>query len=115
MACFPPEIQEIAHRLRGLIKEIVPNVTEAVYVGWQLIGYRLMDRRKGRYFCYIAPMSDQVRLGFEYGVLLTDERGILEGTGKQVRYVSLRPDQNLPIETLTTLIGDAATAAMLPR
>lgn len=115
LAAFPPQIQATAQRLRRLIMELAPNVTEAVYVGWHLLGYRLMDRKQGRYFCYIAPMHDQVRLGFEYGVLLTDKQGILQGAGKQVRYVSLRHDQELPIETLTGLIAEAAAVAILPR
>ena len=38
---FPPEMQTLANDLRALVKETVPNVKEAVYTGWKLIGYRV--------------------------------------------------------------------------
>jgi hypothetical protein len=45
LSTFPPEIQALAHELRSLVKETVPNVNESVYTGWKLIGYRV---KKGK-------------------------------------------------------------------
>jgi hypothetical protein len=84
----------------------VPEVEEAGYPGWKLIGYR-----HKRYFCFIAPKVDQVQLGFEHGRTLPDPAGLLEGTGKQVRYVTLYPEQDLPLVPLKELIGIAALRA----
>jgi hypothetical protein len=110
LADYPPQIQEMANALRRLVLDSVPNVTEAVYVGWRLIGYRQLDRKGGRYFAFVAPLPAEVRLGFEYGVALNDPHGLLEGTGSQVRHVVVRAREDLRPE-LAPLIAEAALVA----
>jgi hypothetical protein len=51
LAAFPPAIQALAEQLRALVKRTIPNVDEAVYPGWRLIGYRMREARRSRYFC----------------------------------------------------------------
>jgi len=111
LIAFPPAVAATAQWLRALVAQSVPNIQEAVYPGWKLIGYRQMDRPGGRYFCYIAPLADHVRLGFEYGVLLTDDHGLLEGDGTQVRYVALRAPAAIDPAPLAALIAEAAMVA----
>ena len=111
LAAFRPEIGALADRLRALIRQAVPNITEAVYPGWKLIGYRQLDGGKSRYFCYVAPYSDHVRLGFEYGVLLSDAAGLLEGAGTQVRHVTIRAASDIREPELAALIAEAAMVA----
>ena len=53
---FPPEIAALSNHLRGLIRRAVPDPIEAVYPGWKLIGYRVRDGARDRYFGYIAVM-----------------------------------------------------------
>lgn len=115
---FPPEIRALADRLRQLIRQTTPNIIEAVYPGWKLIGYREQDeqhnlagKRGSRYFCYVAPFEDRVVLGFEYGVLMANDAGLLEGGGKQVRYVTLRSQADLLPRELGALIAEAAMVA----
>jgi hypothetical protein len=111
LAPYPRQIREIANELRRLVLETVPNTTEAVYPGWRLIGYRQMDRPRGRYYCFVAPMSDHVRLGFEYGTSLTDDHRLLDGDGKQVRYVTVRDLASIDPERLEALVAEAAMIA----
>ena len=111
LATYPRQIREIATELRRLVLETVPNTTEAVYPGWRLIGYRQMDRPRGRYFCFVAPMSDHVRLGFEYGSSPTDDHRLLEDDGRQVRYVAGRELGSIVPERLSALIAEAAMVA----
>jgi len=96
-------------------RENAQSVDEAVYTGWRLIGYRLRDGRRSRYFCYIAPFEARVTLGFEYGVLLSNDAGLLEGTGTQVRYVTIRELDDIREQELTTLIAEAAAMATTVR
>ncbi len=103
-----PQIHQLIHRLRQLIRQVVPEVEEAGYPGWKLIGYR-----HGRYFCFIAPKEDRVYLGFEQGSTLPDPNGLLEGTGKQVRQVMLRPGPDLSLAPLKELIQIAALRALI--
>lgn len=111
LAAFPPEIRALADQLRQLIKQTIPHIVEAVYPGWKLIGYREQDGKRSRYFCFVAPFEDRVVLGFEYGVLMADVAGLLEGDGKQVRYVTLRSQANLRPHELSALIAEAAMVA----
>jgi hypothetical protein len=115
LATFPVDIRRLADQLRALIRRTIPNVDEAVYTGWRLIGYRVRDGRRSRYFCYIAPFEDRVTLGFEYGVLLSNDAGLLEGTGTQVRYVTIRELDDIREQALTALIAEAAAMAATVR
>ena len=111
LAGLPPQIQELAQRLRRLVKHTVPNVTEAVYPGWKLIGYRVKAGRRDAYFGFIAPLVDRVLLGFEYGVWLSDPRQLLGGDGKQVRQVTIRGSAGIRQAELAALITEAARIA----
>lgn len=111
LAAFPSQIHALADQLRELIKQTIPNTSEAVYLGWKLIGYREQDGRRGRYFCFVAPYPDRVVLGFEYGVLMDNQTGLLEGDGKQVRYVTLRSQDDIRPPELSALIAEAAMVA----
>jgi hypothetical protein len=115
LATFPAGIQALAGHLRALIRQTIPNVAEAVYPGWRLIGYRVPDGRRSWYFCYIAPFEERVTLGFEYGVLLSNDVGLLEGAGTQVRYVTIREPDDIREQELTALIAEAAAVAATVR
>jgi hypothetical protein len=112
LAAFPPEIQVLANALRELVKETVPNVKEAVYPGWKLIGYRVKKGRSDAYFCFIVPFPNRVMLGFEYGVQLFDPTLRLEGDGTQVRYLTVREKGDIESEVHRAFIAEAAQIAL---
>lgn len=111
LAAYAPHVRDLAQRLRGLVAESVPGAIERVAVGWQLIGYRVPDGRRSRYFCFVAPLADSVRLGFEYGVQLGGQAA-LEGDGTQVRYVTVRTSEEIDADRLAPLIAEAAMVAL---
>ena len=110
---FDPAVRETSRAAAALIHESVPGVIVRVHLGWNLIGYRCPAGRSSRYFCFIAPLDDHVRLGFEYGIALDDPDELLEGDGTQVRYVRL-DGRKMPL-SLRPLIREAAAVAQLPR
>ena len=112
LSAFPPEIQLLANELRALVKETTPNVKEAVYTGWKLIGYRVKEGRRDAYFCFIAPFPNRVMLGFEYGILLFDPNLRLEGEGTQVRYLTVREKEDIDPESFRVFIAEAAQIAL---
>jgi hypothetical protein len=111
LGSYSPEVQAIANALRQLIKATVPYVQERVALGWQLVGYRVPDGSRSRYFCFIAPFAQEVRLGFEYGVLMSNQTQ-LEGEGSQVRYVTLRSLDEIDGALFSPLIAEAAMVAI---
>jgi hypothetical protein len=72
LAEFPPPIRDVTNKLRALVKATLPDVAEAVYPGWRLIGYRVTESGREAYLGFVAPRPDSVMLGFEFGVLLSD-------------------------------------------
>jgi hypothetical protein len=112
LSSFPSTIQSLANELRALVKETVPNVNEAVYPGWKLIGYRAKQGRRSAYFCFIAPFENRIMLGFEYGIQLFDPELRLEGEGTQVRYLTVREQEDIQPEIFRTFIAEAAQIAL---
>lgn len=112
LSTFPPDMQTLANELRALVKETIPNVKEAVYPGWKLLGYRVKKGRSDAYFCFIAPFENRIMLGFEYGVQLFDPNLWLEGDGTQVRYLTVREKEDIQPEIFQAFIAEAAQIAL---
>ena len=73
LAIFPAEVQALANKLRSLIKRTVPNVIEAVYPGWRLIGYRVIEKEQRKDARYLK----QIHL-FEVSVVNTPMNPLAE-------------------------------------
>jgi hypothetical protein len=86
-AALPPDLRELADRLRRMVKEAAPRASEAIKWGMPVFEYKGM-------LCYIAGNAGNdgyVRLGFyKQGVYLSDPDGLLEGTGEAMRHVKIR-------------------------
>ena len=54
-----------------------------------------VEGKRSRYFCFVARHPDHVTLSFEYGVLLANDAGLLEGSGSQVRYATIRRAEDI--------------------
>lgn len=104
VAEYRPAVQSVVAALQAVVRAAVPEATEAAYPHWRGIGYR---HPKAGYFCGIFPQTDQVRLLFEFGILLPDTTGLLEGDGKQTRYLTITDAHAIPIAAIQQLIGEA--------
>ena len=60
-------------------------------------------------FAYVNAFKAHVNVGFFRGAELSDPTGLLEGTGKFMRHVKLRPDREVDATALLTLINAAYT------
>ena len=113
MAQAHPTMQAIVRRLRLLIAEIYPGVTEVVWGLQRIVGYGVGPKKMSEQFCYIAPQKNYVNLGFYYGADLEDPMNLLEGTGKQLRHVKIRSINEVENPALRALVQQASTH--LPR
>lgn len=104
LADHTPAIREAAERLREIVRKTVPQATETAHGFWHSINYRHPD---AGYFCGIFPRADAVLLVFEFGVLLPDPEGILEGKGKQVRQLRVERGKDIPVLPVRTLLREA--------
>ena len=58
-------------------------------------------------FAYVDAFTAHVNVGFFNGVALADPAGLLEGTGKFMRHVKLKPGQEIDSRALALLIERA--------
>ena len=58
-------------------------------------------------FAYVDSFTSHVNVGFFYGAVLDDPAGLLEGSGKRMRHVKLRPGRELDAAALGDLIAAA--------
>ncbi|MGC4000104.1 MAG: DUF1801 domain-containing protein [Anaeromyxobacter sp.] len=98
-----PAVAALVQAARRRVQEVVPEAAERLRAGWGIIGYDAP-----RYFAFVAPAKDHVRIGFERGVLLDDPAGLLQGEGTQVRHVEIRAARQLRSAALAALLRQAA-------
>jgi len=60
-------------------------------------------------FGYVNAFTSHVNVGFFRGAELTDPAGLLEGTGKYMRHVKVRPDGDIDAKALMGLVDSAYT------
>ncbi len=58
-------------------------------------------------FAYVNAFTAHVNVGFFRGAEIADPNGLLEGTGKFMRHVKLRPETDVDAKALTRLIKTA--------
>jgi hypothetical protein len=61
----------------------------------------------GAAFAYVGAFTAHVNVGFFQGAELPDPQGLLEGAGKFMRHVKLRPDVDVDAAALSALIEAA--------
>ncbi len=61
-------------------------------------------------FGYVNVFTAHVNVGFFLGATLSDPSGLLEGTGKRMRHIKLKPGKEIDAEALGRLIREAYVA-----
>src|SRR6195256_6699930 len=88
---YDREIRELALGLRALVLEEMAPCYENIYDAYSAvaIGYGTSDRLKDGIF-HIAVYAKAVNLGFNDGASLDDPKGILPGSGNQIRHITIK-------------------------
>ena len=61
----------------------------------------------GAAFAYVNTFTAHVNVGFFRGAEIADPEGLLEGTGRFMRHVKVRPDDDVDARALARLIDTA--------
>ena len=94
----PGELGAIAWHWFGIIRECGDDVRELLHDGHPTAC--IADAA----FAYVNAFKAHVNVGFFRGAELVDPARLLEGTGKSMRHVKLRPDVAIDAVALTNLI-----------
>ena len=103
-----PETRVVLSELRSLIMTTIPEATEKITLGRQSLNF---SHPNVGYFCRLCPVDDQVTVEFEFGVLLPDPDGVLQGNScaRQVRYARIRPFNAPPRAAFKRLLRAAVS------
>lgn len=92
------ELGAIARRWFDVMRRCGPDVVELMHDGYATVC--VADAP----FAYAGIFKAHVSVGFFQGVALPDPAGLLEGTGKAMRHVKVRPGIALDTAALEALI-----------
>lgn len=95
---LPGELASIARRWFTRMRGCGPEVRELLHDGCPTVCVQDAP------FAYVNAFRDHVNVGFFHGAALTDSAGLLEGTGKYMRHVKVRPGQTIDSSSLEELI-----------
>lgn len=98
------KILEIVNSLRTKIKKLFPEFEERGYPVWKAIGFR--DKNSG-YLCGIFPFEENVRLIFEWGILLNDPDQILLGDTKQIRFLEYSSNKEIDTNVIRNFLDQS--------
>jgi len=101
VADAPGPLAGLLERLRELVLQTAPAGVEET-IKWGHPSYDLSGD-----VCYLAAYTEHVNLGFYGGVDLADPAGLLEGTGKRLRHVKVRPGEPFPEADVRALLAEA--------
>ena len=98
MLAHAGELGEIALRWFEVMRNCGDDVRELLHDGHPTACVREAA------FGYVNAFTAHVNVGFFRGAELPDPKGLLEGTGKFMRHVKLRPGSDVDAKALTELI-----------
>lgn len=101
MEAHPGELGAIARRWFDVMRRCGDDVRELLHDGapTACIGDAA--------FGYVSAFTSHVNVGFFRGAELADPARLLEGTGKNMQHVKLRPGTDVDAAALSKLIGTA--------
>ena len=100
----PEDVAAKARELVGVLATIRPDLAAKVQQGWGSINFR---HKTAGFVCAVFPLADHVSLIFEQGRLLSNDHGLLQGDGKQVRFIRIDPQGKIPEGPIGLLLAEA--------
>lgn len=101
------EMQDLAIAVRNLIFEIEPKTVEVVWEQQKIAGFGTGPKKMTEHFSWVSAFTKHVALGFNYGSELPDPDGILEGSGKLMRHVKIKTNDDLKNPAITAMLRKA--------
>ena len=115
LAPYDRHISDLTLALREMILDEAPGAVESIVNGYAVaIGFSFTGKPLKDGFCHIATYATHVNLGFNRGALLPDPNGVLEGTGKMIRHLTIRNAADLESPVLRRYLQTAIEQATRP-
>ena len=85
-----PRLGPICTALRKRIASLDKDFVEVVWPRQHIASFGVGPKKMTEHYAYIGVQDSYVNLGFYHGASLPDPKGLLEGTGKNLRHVKIR-------------------------
>jgi hypothetical protein len=105
---YPGAVPDLARRLRDVIGLSLPDAREELDRPGRVVGYSYGPGYAGL-VCTIILSKTGVKLGIVGGAQMADPTGLLEGTGKQHRYIAFAQTSDFERPGVRDLLHAAAT------
>ncbi len=89
LAQLAPEVTALLVAADELVRRTDPDVVRVVWPHQKTVGYGVGPKKMSEHYAYIAVHPGHINLGCNYGAHL-DDGGLLEGTGKNMRKLTVR-------------------------
>ncbi len=115
MAKFEPASAKLIRECRAEMRKLLPTANELVYDNYNffVIGYATTERASDCILS-LAAAANGVILSFYHGATLPDPQHLLQGGGKQNRFVRLPSVKTLRLPGVLALINAAIAQAKPP-
>ena len=97
----PPVLYSIARQWFTVFRDCGDGVSELIHDGCPTA---CVD---GAAFGYVNVFKSHVNVGFYMGAFIDDPNALLEGSGKRMRHVKIRPDNDTDSAAIKELIHSA--------
>ena len=111
---YSPAIQTLALSTHRLILTEAPEASELIYEVYTIADHFTFTARAGDAFVFTTTHANWVNLGFNFGALLPDPDGLLQGEGKVIRHVRITKPADLDAPGVRDLLRDAIAQAERP-
>jgi Domain of unknown function (DU1801) len=101
-----PELAALVRAADDVVHRTDPSVVRVVWPHQQTVGYGVGPKKMSEHYAYLAVHPRHVNLGCNYGAHL-DDGGLLEGTGQNMRKMTVRTVADLDDPRLVPLLQAA--------
>jgi hypothetical protein len=108
-------IHQLALAARKLILEEAPEASEFVYEVYTIADHFTFTERPSDAFVFTTTHANWVNLGFNFGSMLPDPNGVLQGNGKWIRHVRIAQATDLEPPAIRELLRAAIAQADRPQ
>ena len=106
---YDEQVYDNALRLREVILTNLPEIIEQIDLPARMIAY-CYGQTYIEMICTIIPSKKGLKLGFYKGADLFDPERLLEGTGKNSRYINIQSKEQVNSSAVNALIERALAA-----
>ena len=99
-----PAVAELARQLIDLIAAQRPEMTARVQLGWNTVNFK---HPAAGFVVAVYPASEHVAVIYQQGRLLSSPLLVDDGKVKQVRWIPIRPGDEIPEDEIGILMAEA--------